>query len=277
MMKFNRFTAILIVVFLASIALILMPLWEGDRETHFTEQSPVPVYGYKIINSYPHDKAAYTQGLVYDGQNLYESTGLYGNSTVRQVELETGKIQQSYSMPVEYFGEGMTIWKNRLIQLTWKSMRGFVYNKSDFKQIRDFYYEREGWGITSDGLRLIMSDGSDTLYFVNPDTFTGDGSIRVKDSGKPVSNLNELEYINGSILANIYFDNKIAIISPETGEVTGWIDLQGLTAREKNLSKVDVLNGIAYNPKNDTLLVTGKLWPELFEIEIQREGRTVHI
>jgi len=277
MMKFNKVTAILIVIFLASIALISMPLWEGDRETQFTEQSPVPVYGYKIINIYPHDKAAYTQGLVYDGQNLYESTGLYGNSTVRQVELETGKIQQSYSMPVEYFGEGMTIWKNRLIQLTWKSMRGFVYNKSDFKQIRDFYYEREGWGITSDGLRLIMSDGSDTLYFVNPDTFTGDGSIRVKESGKPVSNLNELEYINGSILANVYFENKVAIISPETGAVTGWIDLQGLTAREKNLSKVDVLNGIAYNPKNGTLLVTGKLWPELFEIEIQREGRPVHL
>jgi glutaminyl-peptide cyclotransferase len=277
MMKFNKLTAILIVIILASIALISMPLWEGDRDTHFTKQSPVPVYGYKIINIYPHDKAAYTQGLVYDGQNLYESTGLYGNSTVRLVELETGKIQQSYSMPVEYFGEGMTIWKNRLIQLTWKSMRGFVYNKSDFKQIRDFYYEREGWGITSDGLHLIMSDGSDTLYFVNPDSFTGDGSIRVKDSGKPVSNLNELEYINGSILANVYFDNKIAIISPETGEVTGWIDLQGLTAREKNLSKVDVLNGIAFNPKNDTILVTGKLWPELFEIEIQREGRQVHI
>ena len=277
MMKFNKVTAILIVIFLASIALISMPLWEGDRETQFTEQSPVPVYGYKIINIYPHDKAAYTQGLVYDGQNLYESTGLYGNSTVRQVELETGKIQQSYSMPVEYFGEGMTIWKNRLIQLTWKSMRGFVYNKSDFKQIRDFYYEREGWGITSDGLRLIMSDGSDTLYFVNPDTFTGDGSIRVKESGKPVSNLNELEYINGSILANVYFDSKIAIISPETGAVTGWIDLRGLTNREKNLRKVDVLNGIAYNPKNGTLLVTGKLWPELFEIEIQREGRPVHL
>lgn len=254
-----------------------MPLRYGESEPHFTEQSTVPVYGYKIINSYPHDKAAYTQGLVYDGQDLYESTGLYGNSTVRQVELATGKIQQTYRMPASYFGEGLALWNEQLIQLTWQSKRGFVYNKSDFKQIRDFYYNREGWGITSDELRLIMSDGSDTLYFINPATFTDDGSIRVKESGKPVFNLNELEYINGRIVANVYTDNRIAIISLETGAVTGWIDLQGLTAREKNLSTVDVLNGIAYNPRNGTLLVTGKLWPELFEIEIQREGSPVYL
>jgi len=266
-----------IVIFLASLALISITLWAGDRQTQGTEQSAVPVYSYKIITVYPHDKAAYTQGLVYDGQILYESTGLYGNSTVRQVDLETGKIQQSYSMPTRYFGEGLTIWKDRLIQLTWRSRTGFVYNKSDFKQIRNFSYEREGWGITSDGLHLIMSDGSDTLSFINPDTFTDNGSIRVKERGKPVFNLNELEYINGSIVANIYFDNRIAIISPETGAVTGWIDLRELTAREKNLSTVDVLNGIAYNPKNGTLLVTGKLWPELFEIEIQKEGRPVFL
>jgi glutamine cyclotransferase len=274
-MKFTTLTAILIVIFLASLALISTTLWEEDRQTQGTEQSAVHVYSYKIITVYPHDKAAYTQGLVYDGQILYESTGLYGNSTVREVELETGKIQQSNSMPSRYFGEGLTIWKDQLIQLTWRSRTGFVYNKSDFKQIRNFSYEREGWGITSDGLRLIMSDGSDTLYFINPDTFTDDGSIKVKERGKPVFNLNELEYINGSIMANIYFDNRIALISPETGAVTGWIDLRGLTAREKNLSTVDVLNGIAYNPKNGTLLVTGKLWPELFEIEIQKEGRPV--
>jgi glutamine cyclotransferase len=275
LMKFTTLTAILIVIFLASLALISMTLWDCNRQTHGTEQHTVPVYGYKIIAVYPHDKDAYTQGLVYDGQNLYESTGLYGNSTVRQVELETGKVRQSYSVPSRYFGEGLTIWKDGLIQLTWKSMTGFVYNKSDFKQIRDFSYKREGWGITSDGLHLIMSDGSDTLYFINPETFTDIGSIRVKASDEPVFNLNELEYINGSIVANVYFDNRIAIISPETGAVTGWIDLRELTAREKNMSTVGVLNGIAYNPKNGTLLVTGKLWPELFEIEIQKEGRPV--
>jgi glutaminyl-peptide cyclotransferase len=276
-MKFKKITVFLMIIVLASIALILMPLWDGDWENTVTDRAPVPVYGYKIINIYPHDTAAYTQGLVYDGQDLYESTGLYGNSSVRRVELETGKIQQSHTMPAGYFGEGITLWKDQLIQLTWKSMRGFVYNKSDFIQVREFYYTREGWGITSDGIRLIISDGSDTLYFMNPDTFADEGSIRVKENGKPVFNLNELEFVHGRILANVYVDNRIAIISPETGAVTGWIDLRGVTAREKNLSSVDVLNGIAYNPKNGTLLITGKLWPELFEIEIQREGSPVRI
>jgi glutaminyl-peptide cyclotransferase len=277
MMELKKITAFSIIIILVSIALILMPLWDGERKNTVTEQAPVPVYGYKIINIYPHDSAAYTQGLVYDGQDLYESTGLYGNSSVRRVELETGKIHQFHKMPSVYFGEGITIWKDQLIQLTWKSMRGFVYNKSDLTQIREFYYNRQGWGITSDGMRLIMSDGSDTLYFVNPDTFIDEGSIRVKENGKPVFNLNELEFIHGRILANVYSDYRIAIISPDTGAVTGWIDLKGVTTREKNISSVDVLNGIAYNPKNGTLLVTGKLWPELFEIEIQREGSSVQI
>lgn len=163
----------------------------------------------------------------------------------------------------------MTLWKNRLIQLTLKSMVGFVYNKSDFKQIGAFYYKRDGWGITNYSQHLIMSDGSDMLYFINPDTFSDEGIIKVKDGGKPVYQLNELEFVKGKILANVYSDNKIAIISPETGAITAWIDLQGLVDREKNLGKVDVLNGIAYNAQNNTLLVTGKLWPELFEIEIR--------
>lgn len=267
-----KLMAISIAVVLAALAFISMPLWAGEKETNFTEQDTAPVYDYKIINIYPHDKAAYTQGLVYDGQDLYESTGLYGNSTVRQVELETGRILKLYKMPAKYFGEGLTIWKNQLIQLTWKSMIGFVYNKSDFEQIGEFYYDREGWGITNDRQRLIMSDGSDTLYFINSNTFSNEGIVDVKDGGKPVYHLNELEFIDGKIFANIYFDNRIAIISPETGAITAWIDLQGLAAREKNSSKVDVLNGIAYNAKKDTLLVTGKFWPELFEIGIQRDG-----
>lgn len=275
-MKSTKLMGVLIAIFLASMAFISMPHWAEERETNFTEQDTAPAYGYKIINIYPHDKAAYTQGLVYDGQDLYESTGLYGNSTVRQVELETGRILKLYRMPAKYFGEGLTIWKNQLIQLTWKSMMGFVYNKSDFKQIGDFYYDREGWGITNDSQRLIMSDGSDTLYFINPDTFSDEGSIKVKNRGKSVYQLNELEFINGKVFANVYFDNRIAIISPETGAITGWIDLQALASREKNSSKVDVLNGIAYNAKKNTLLVTGKFWPELFEIEIQREDSSKH-
>jgi glutaminyl-peptide cyclotransferase len=277
MMDKRKITAFSIIIILVSIALFLIPLWHGERENNSAEQASVPVYGYKIINIYPHDSAAYTQGLVYDGRDLYESTGLYGNSSVRKVDLETGKIQQFHKMQAAYFGEGITVWKSQLVQLTWKSMRGFVYNKSDFVQMREFYYNRQGWGITSDGMRLIMSDGSDTLYFVNPDTFVDEGSIRVKENGRPVFNLNELEFIHGRILANVYGDNRIAIISPETGAVTGWIDLLEITDREKNLSMVDVLNGVAYNPKNGTLLITGKLWPELFEIEIQREGVPVRI
>jgi glutaminyl-peptide cyclotransferase len=272
-MKSRKAIFVSMAIILSTIAIISVSFWAGEVENDSAKQDSAPVYEYKIINIYPHDSTAYTQGLVYDGKDLYESTGLYGNSTVRRVELETGRIQKIYRMPAKYFGEGMTIWKNQLVQLTWKSMVGFVYNKSNFNQIGDFCYDRDGWGITNDSQRLIMSDGSDTLYFMNPDTFSDEGLIKVKENGKPVYQLNELEFINGKILANIYFDDRIAIISPETGAITGWIDLKGLSAREKNLGKVDVLNGIAYNAKRDTLLVTGKFWPELFEIEIQSEDR----
>jgi glutamine cyclotransferase len=273
-MKSRNAIYISMAIILTTIAIISVSLWAGEVENDSANQDSMPVYEYKIINIYPHDSTAYTQGLVYDGKDLYESTGLYGNSTVRRVELETGRIQKIYRMPAKYFGEGMTIWKNQLVQLTWKSMVGFVYNKSNFNQIGDFYYDRDGWGITNDSQRLIMSDGSDTLYFMNPDTFSDEGLIKVKENGKPVYQLNELEFINGKVLANIYLDDRIAIISPETGAITGWIDLQGLSARENNLGKVDVLNGIAYNARRDTLLVTGKFWPELFEIEIQSEDKT---
>jgi glutaminyl-peptide cyclotransferase len=272
-MKLKKFMAISMAILLAFIVFAPMSFGAEEKDANHIDEGLVPVYGYNIINIYPHDKAAYTQGLVYDGQDLYEGTGLYGNSTLRQVELETGKVLKLYRMPANYFGEGVTIWKDHLIQLTWKSLKGFVYNKSDFKQIGDFYYQREGWGITNDGQRLIMSDGSDTLYFMNPDTFEDTGSIMVKDNGKPVFQLNELEFIDGKIFANVYFDNRIAIISPESGSVTGWIDLQDLTAREKNLTDVDVLNGIAYNARRNTLFITGKSWPELFEIEIQKEDK----
>jgi glutamine cyclotransferase len=175
-------------------------------------------------------------------------------------------------LPDVFFGEGLTLWKDQLIQLTWQSGTGFVYNNKSFNQTRSFSYSREGWGITSDGKRLIMSDGSDTLYFLNPDTFYDTGSIRVMENGNPVNNLNELEFIKGKVYANVYYSSRIAIISPETGEVTGWIDLQGLVDREDQLGNVDVLNGIAYEADKDLLLVTGKFWPELFEIKIQSKA-----
>jgi glutamine cyclotransferase len=268
-MKMRKSVILSVAIFLALASFASVPSLAANNAVNHTQSSPVPVYGYKIINVYPHDKTAFTEGLVYDGKTLYESTGLYNNSTLRQVDLTTGRILKLYRLPDEFFGEGLTLWKDQLIQLTWQSGIGFVYNNKSFNQTRSFSYSREGWGITSDGWRLIMSDGSDTLYFLNPDTFDDTGSVRVKDNGNPVNQLNELEFIKGKVYANVYLTSRIAIISPQTGEVTGWIDLQGLVDREDQLGDVDVLNGIAYDADKDLLIVTGKFWPELFEIEIQ--------
>jgi glutamine cyclotransferase len=259
--------------FLALASFALVHSLAADNAVNQTQPSVAPVYGYKIINVYPHDKTAFTEGLVYDGKTIYESTGLYDNSTLRQVDLTTGRILKLYRLSDEFFGEGLTLWKDQLIQLTWQSGIGFVYDKKSFNLTRPFSYSREGWGITSDGRRLIMSDGSDTLYFLNPDTFEDTGSVRVRENGNPVNQLNELEFIKGKVYANIYLTSRIAIISPETGEVTGCIDLQGLVDREDQLGDVDVLNGIAYDADKDLLIVTGKLWPELFEIKIQPKGQ----
>ena len=270
-MKMRKFVFLSVAIFLAIASFASVPS-AADNVVNQTQSSQSPVYGYKIINVYHHDKTAFTEGLVYDGKTLYESTGLYDNSTLRQVDLTTGRILKLYRLPDEFFGEGLTLWADQLIQLTWQSRIGFVYNKKSFNQTRSFSYPREGWGITSDGQRLIMSDGSDTLYFLNPDTFEDTGSIRVMENGNPVNQLNELEYIKGKVYANVYLTSRIAIISPTTGEVTGWIDLQGLVARENGLGDVDVLNGIAYEADSDLLIVTGKFWPELFEIKIQSKA-----
>jgi len=271
-MKMRKSVILSVAIFLAIASFALVPSLAAENAVNLNHSSPAPVYGYKIINVYPHDKTAFTEGLVYDGKILYESTGLYDNSTLRQVDLTTGRILKLYRLPDEFFGEGLTLWKDQLIQLTWQSGIGFVYNNKSFNQTGTFSYSGEGWGITSDGKRLIMSDGSDTLYFLNPDTFDDTGSIRVMENGNPVNQLNELEYIKGKVYANVYLTSRIAIISPETGEVTGWIDLQGLVDREDQLGNVDVLNGIAYEADKDLLLVTGKFWPELFEIKIQSEA-----
>ena len=262
-----------VAIFLALASFASVPSFAADSVVNQTQSSQAPVFGYKIINVYHHDKTAFTEGLVYDGKTLYESTGLYDNSTLRQVDLITGRILKLYRLPDEFFGEGLTLWADQLIQLTWQSGIGIVYDKKSFNQTRSFSYSREGWGITNDGQRLIMSDGSDTLYFLSPDTFEDTGSIRVTENGSPVNQLNELEYIKGKIYANVYLTSRIAIISPSTGDVTGWIDLQGLVDRENGLGDVDVLNGIAYEADRDLLIVTGKLWPELFEIKIQPKGQ----
>jgi glutaminyl-peptide cyclotransferase len=233
-------------------------------------QDPIPVYTYKIVNTYPHDPKAFTQGLIYDNCVLYESTGYYGQSSLRKVQLNTGKVLQIQPLSYEYFGEGLTLWQNKLIQLTWLERNGFVYDKESFQLLRSFAYPagiREGWGLTHDATRLIMSDGTSGISFLNPDTFERTGRILVRDNGTAVDRLNELEYIKGEIYANVWYKDVILRISPENGQVVGRIDLTGLLSEEDRQS-ADVLNGIAYDAEHDRLLVTGKLWPKLFHIEL---------
>ena len=238
----------------------------------FTSSS-IKTYSYKIINSYPHDPNAFTQGLEYDDGLLYEGTGGYGQSSLRRVDIQTGRVVDIVHLEDEFFAEGIAIWKDRIIQLTWRSFQGFVWDKENLTRTGSFSYRREGWGITSDATRLIMSDGSDALYFLDPSDYSLQGSIRVTADGEPVKGLNELEYINDMIYANLWPSTWIAIISPDTGEVTGRIDLSGIMD-EGGIPKrrVDVLNGIAYDPSEGRLFVTGKLWPSLFEIELVEDS-----
>lgn len=227
-----------------------------------------PVYSYKIVNVYPHDPSAFTQGLVFADGVLYEGTGLRGASRLRQVELTTGDVLQEYRLPAQYFGEGITLWNDTLIQLTYQSHLGFVYEKDSFALSRTFSYPTEGWGLTHDGTHLIMSDGTVTLYFLDPGSFEPVNQLKVTDRGTAITQLNELEYIKGTIYANVWPTNHIAMISPETGQVIGWLDLTGLLSAEDRLQPVDVLNGIAYDAVQDRLFVTGKYWPKLFEIDL---------
>jgi glutamine cyclotransferase len=225
-------------------------------------------YTYKVVRTYPHDPNAFTQGLVFDNGLLYEGTGLYGSSTLREVELETGRILQMHELPVEFFGEGITIYKDNIIQLTYKSNIGFVYDKDNFELLQSFNYTTEGWGITHDGKRLIMSDGSSTLYFLDPETLEQIGSIRVLDNDMPIGGLNELEYVKGRIFANVWPTERIIIIEPQMGQVIGWVYMDGLLNQQAFGQQIDVLNGIAYDAEGDRLFVTGKLWPRLFEIKL---------
>jgi len=222
-------------------------------------------YRYMILNTYPHDKTAFTQGLAFQDGVLYEGTGLYGSSSLRRVDLQTGTVIQNISLNASFFGEGITVFEDKIIQLTWKSKIGFVYNKTTFELLQTFNYSTQGWGITHNGSFLIMSDGTANLYFIEPDTFETVGQVEVFDN-EPVTALNELEYINGYVYANVWTEDKIVIINPETGQVTGWIDLKGINDAEK--TDIDaVLNGIAYDQNNDRLFVTGKMWSKLFEIK----------
>jgi glutamine cyclotransferase len=232
-----------------------------------TPDSTILHYTYEIVNEYPHDENSFTEGLAFDNSVLYESTGLYGNSTLRKVDLETGNSLAVYYLPIQFFGEGITIFGDRVIQLTWTSHKAFVYDKQSLNLLEEFSYPTEGWGITNDGNQLIMSDGTATIYFLNPQTFEKIGQVEVHDVSGPVTSLNELEYVNGDVYANVWEEERIAIINIQTGEVKAWIDLSGLY----DATQVDpdnVLNGIAYDANGNSLFVTGKRWPQLFQIKL---------
>ena len=258
------------------ICLLIGCIVSGTSDVSYSEmpniKNPVPVYTYKIINTYPHDRKAFTQGLVFEKGVLYEGTGLYGESGLRKAALESGEVLQTHRLPDQFFGEGITIYDNKIIQLTWKSKIGFVYDKDSFQLLKTFEYPTEGWGITHDGRQLIMSDGTATLYFLNPETFKETDRIEVSDPAGPVVHLNELEFIQGEIYANVWQTDCIAKIDPATGSVKGWILLTGLLNFQDYAQSVDVLNGIAYDNETDRIFVTGKLWPKLFEIKIQTSG-----
>jgi glutamine cyclotransferase len=225
-------------------------------------------YGFKTIHTYPHDKDAFTQGLLYDDGELFEGTGQENGSTLREVELETGKVIRQHNLDESLFGEGIALYRDRIYQVTWKSKVGFVYNKSDFKLINKIYYPTEGWGMTTMDDKIVMSDGSNVLYFYEPEMFTVISKIEVYDNEKKRDSLNELEYINGEIWANIWINDHIARIDPVSGKVLGYIDLKGILPASDRNGETDVLNGIAYDNKGKRIFVTGKKWPKLFEIKV---------
>jgi glutaminyl-peptide cyclotransferase len=226
---------------------------------------------YQIIHTYPHDPQAFTQGLVLVDGHLYESTGLNGRSSLRLVDLATGRVLQKYDVPAQYFGEGLTDWGSTLVQLTWQAHKGFVYDRFSFSVLRTFSYEGEGWGLTHDRAHLIMSDGTAYLRFLDPKSFRELKRIHVTDeAGRAVEHLNELEYVHGEIYANIWGSDTIVRISPRTGKVLGHIDLSGIIDKRELAGSNAVLNGIAYDSAGDRLFVTGKLWPKLFEIRVAK-------
>ena len=228
-----------------------------------------PVGGYAVVKAYPHDANAFTEGLFYRDGFMFESTGLKDRSFIRKWNLETGFSEQERLLDSRYFGEGIVDWKNRLYELTWTDEIGFVYDIDTFEKVGEFSYPGEGWALTRDDKRLIMSDGTSFIRFLDPETLKETGRIEVTDHGVPVRNLNELEYVKGELLANVWQTTRIARINPTTGEVIAWIELAGLL-KEAGVTgtRDDVLNGIAYDAAKDRLFVTGKLWPKLFEIKL---------
>jgi glutaminyl-peptide cyclotransferase len=248
------------------------PVGAGAQATPIASPAAVgtvPVSGYRVVAEYPHDPGAFTQGLVFIDGVLYEGTGLNGASTLRRVDLESGEVRDGVALPRRFFGEGIAVLGDRVYQLTWQNGVAIVFDRETLEVVDTFRYETEGWGLTTDGTRLIMSDGSDTLFFRDLATFEVLGTVAVRDGEVPVPRLNELEYVDGEVWANVWQTDLIARIDPANGEVLGWIDLSGLLAEADRPESPDaVLNGIAYDEASGRLFVTGKLWPKLFEIEI---------
>jgi len=230
-----------------------------------TDLGSPTVYTYQIVKTYPHDTAAFTEGLVFSNGSLYESTGERGSSSLRRVNLENGTVEQEFLLPISYFGEGLTAVNDSLVQLTWQEKIGFIYDKQTFGLLGNFSYSTQGWGLTYNGSELIMSDGTSNLYFLDPVTYQKVGQISVRDGNTSITNINELEYVNGTVYANIWQQQKIAIINPQTGIVKGWIDLTGIY---QSSGTDDVLNGIAFDQQTNSLYVTGKDWPYLYQITI---------
>ena len=224
---------------------------------------------YEVVDNYPHDPTAFLQGLLWSEGDFYESTGLHGQSTLRRIEFPSGKILKSISLPFELFGEGIALADKRLIQLTWKSKRGLVYDRDSFVLLREFRYETEGWGITYDGKHLVMSDGSSDLTYLDPDSFAPVRKLSVVMNGRPIDNLNELEYIEGEIWSNVWQTDLILRINPATGQVTSFLNLKGILPAGMRTGNEDVLNGIAYDVQQKRIFVSGKLWPRIFEIRVK--------
>jgi glutaminyl-peptide cyclotransferase len=227
-----------------------------------------PQYGYQVVHVYPHDRTAFTQGLEFRAGFLYEGTGLEGRSTLRKVKLETGEVLQQINLAPEFFGEGITVVNQQIIELTWRSQIGFVYDQSSFRRLRSFNYPGEGWGLANDGTQIYMSDGGAQIRIWDAGSLLEKRRFTVRDAGRPVSLLNELEYVSGEIYANVWQSDRIVRFSPVDGKVLGWIDLTGLLSAADRAEQVDVLNGIAYDALGNRLFVTGKLWPKLFEIKV---------
>ena len=232
--------------------------------------APAQKLGYEVVNSWPHDADAFTQGLVFLDGKMLESTGQEGRSSLRSVELQSGKVLKKVDVPEPYFAEGIALLNNKIYQLTWQHRLGFIYDAQSFQKTGEFQYSGEGWGLATDGKSLILSDGSNRIRFLDPDSFKVTKTIAVMDGKTPVVELNELEFVNGEIYANIWHDDRIAVIDPQSGHVTAWLDLTGLLKQGEVQDQEAVLNGIAYDQASNRMFVTGKLWPKLFEIKIKR-------